>query len=107
MTGLETTQFFWLYASFSILLLIAGFYCILMTYNLFRVLIGLEILIKGVTLFLIAAGYISGHGALSQGIVITVIVIEVVVVIVAAGIVLGFQHEFDSLNVKNTRNLKG
>ncbi|MCU0641325.1 MAG: NADH-quinone oxidoreductase subunit K [Candidatus Margulisbacteria bacterium] len=103
----EQTLLFWQYASTGILLLVIGFYCLLVTYNLFRVLIGLELLIKGVTLFLLAAGVISGHSALSQGVIITVIVIEVVVMIVAAGIVLGFQDKFDSLNVKNARELKG
>ena len=45
--------------------------------------------------------------ALAQAMVITVIVIEVVVVVVAAGVILGFFRAHDSLNVRNTRNLKG
>jgi NADH:ubiquinone oxidoreductase subunit K len=98
---------FWTFSVFAILMGVTGLYCILVTYNLLRVLIGLEILIKAVTLFLIATGYLSGHGALSQGIVMTVIVIEVVVVVVAAGIVLGFHWETDSINVRNTRRMKG
>jgi len=97
----------WLILIFIILLLIEGFYCLVTTYNLLRVLIGLEILIKAVTLFIIAAGYISGNIALAQAIVITVIVIEVVVVVIAAGIILGFFGEYDSLNVRNARSMKG
>jgi NADH-quinone oxidoreductase subunit K len=103
----DQTLFFWQYASAAILLLVIGFYCLLVTYNMFRVLIGLELLIKGVTLFLLAAGVLGGHRAISQGVIITVIVIEVVVMIIAAGIVLFFQDEYDSLNVKNARQLKG
>jgi len=45
--------------------------------------------------------------ALAQALVITVIVIEVVVVVVVAGVILGFFREHDSLDVKNTRNMKG
>lgn len=105
--NIEQTLFFWQYASAAILLIVIGFYCLLVTYNLFRVLIGLELLIKGVTLFLLAAGVLGGHGAVSQGMIITVIVIEVVVMIVAAGVVLAFQNEYDSLNVKNARQMKG
>jgi NADH-quinone oxidoreductase subunit K len=71
------------------------------------VLIGLEILIKAVTLLIVVAGYLSGQVALAQAIIITVIVIEVVVMVVAAGIVLGLHKEYDSLNVRNARNLKG
>jgi len=105
--GIEISPSFWLYFTFVILLLIEGFYCVTVTYNLLRVLIGLEILIKAVTLFIIFAGYLSGNMALAQSIVITVIVIEVVVVVVAAGIILGFFKEYDSLNVRNARNLRG
>jgi len=105
--GIELSQIFWLFLTFFILMLIEGFYCITMTYNLLRVLIGLEILIKAVTLFIIFAGYISGNMALAQTVVITVIVIEVVVVVIAAGVILGFFREYDSLNVRNARNMKG
>jgi len=98
---------FWLYLAAVIILSIEGLFCMLATFNLLRVLIGLEILIKAATLFIIAAGYLSGQIALAQSIVITIIVIEVVVVVVAAGIILGFFNHYDSLNIKNTRKLKG
>ncbi|MCX5726445.1 MAG: NADH-quinone oxidoreductase subunit K [Candidatus Saganbacteria bacterium] len=103
----DITLLFWMFGIFVVCTLVCGIYCMLMTYNLLRVLIGLEIVIKAVTLMLVAAGYLSGHTALAQGIVITVIVIEVVVMIVAAGVVVGFQRHYDSLNVKNTRMMKG
>lgn len=103
----DVTTLFWLFFSFIALVTISGVYCFLVTYNLLRMLIGIEIMIKGVTLLIIVAGYLSGHLALAQAIVITVIVIEVVVMVVAAGIVLGFFNIYDSLNVKNARNLKG
>jgi multisubunit Na+/H+ antiporter MnhC subunit len=101
------TETFWLFFIFFVLLLIEGFYCIIMTYNLLRVLIGLEILIKAATLFIIAAGYLSGRMALAQTLVITIIVVEVVIVVVAAGIIVGFHDKYDSLNVRNARSLKG
>ena len=69
--------------------------------------IGIEVLIKAITLFVIAAGFISGQMAQAQAIVVTLIVIEVVVMVVAMGIILGFQKEYDSLNIKNSRELKG
>ena len=50
----------------AILLLITGFYCLIMTYNLVRALIGLEILTKSVTLFIILAGYVTDRMALAQ-----------------------------------------
>jgi NADH-quinone oxidoreductase subunit K len=100
-------QSFWLYFTFFALLLIDGLWCMLATRNLVRVLIGIEILMKSVTFFLIVAGYLSGRMALAQALVITVIVIEVVVVVVMAGVILGFFRKRDSLDVRNTRDMKG
>lgn len=104
---IDLSLLFWLFLGAFVLLLIEGLYCMLVTYNLMRVLIGIEVVIKAVTLFVIACGYLSGHLALAQSFVITVIVIEVVVVVVAAGIILGFFKEYDSLNTRNARNLHG
>jgi len=89
------------------MLFVIGIYCILATFNLIRVLIGLEILIKAVTLLIIVTGYITGHLALAQSIVITLIVIEVVIVTVAVGVVLGIHANNNSLDIRKIRNLKG
>ena len=104
---IEIPHSFWLYFTFFILLLVDGLWCLLATYNLLRMLIGLEILMKSVTFFLIAAGFLGARLELAQAMVITVIVIEVVVVVIAAGIILGLFHQYDSLSVRNTRNLRG
>ncbi len=104
---LELSGSFWFYVIFFALLLVDGLWCMLATYNLLRMLIGLEILMKSVTFLLIVAGYLSGRMALAQAMVITVIVIEVVVVVAAAGIILGFHRKHDTLNIRSTRTLKG
>jgi multisubunit Na+/H+ antiporter MnhC subunit len=107
MINADMTTLFWLFMTFTGLIVICGIYCFLVTFNLLRMLIGIEVMIKGVTLLIIVAGYLSGQMALAQSIVITVIVIEVVVMVVAAGIILGFFNMYDSLNVKNAKRLKG
>ncbi len=90
-----------------IMLFIAGLYCILVTRNLMRVLIGLELLTKAVTLLLIVAGYVTGRVALAQAIVITLIVIEVVVIAVMAGVILSIYRHTGSLDAQNVKTLKG
>ncbi len=92
---------------FVILLAAAALYCILISRNLIRILIGLELLIKAVTLLIAVAGYISGRMALAQSFIITLIVIEVVVIAVAAGIVVGAHRHHDSLDAHNLSKLKG
>jgi len=103
----QAAQMLWQFGLSAIILCVIGLYCILVTYNLIRVLIGLEILIKAVTLLIIAVGYITGREALAQSLVITIIVIEVVLITVAVGVVLGIRSHNDSLDVRKIRNLKG
>jgi len=98
---------FWAFGIFAILIFIAGCYCILVSFNLIRVLIGVELLIKAVTLLLIVAGYISGHTALAQSVVITLIVIEAVFITVTVGVILGIHRINGSLNTRRLRELKG
>ena len=90
-----------------VLLLVAGFYCLLVTRNLIRTLIGLELLTKAVTLLLIVAGYVSKQMALAQALVITLIVIEVAVVVVAAGLIVCVYRHTKSVDATLLRNLKG
>lgn len=92
---------------FVTMLFICGAYCILVTRSLIRAIIGLELLIKAITLLIITAGYATGRTALAQSFVITVIVIEVIVVVIAGGVSLQiFRHNGD-LDTRRLRNLKG
>jgi NADH-quinone oxidoreductase subunit K len=106
MTG-DTLGLFWIFIIFIIMLSVAAFYCILATRNMIRVLIGLEILTKAVTLFFVIIGHITKQIALAQAFVITMIVIEVVVIVVAGGVILSVYRHDESLDVRNLRNLKG
>jgi len=103
----ESMHVFWNFSLFIFALFVIGIYCVLVTFNLIRALIGLEILIKAVTLLLIVVGFVSGHEALAQSMVITLIVIEAVAVTVAVGIILGIRSHNNSLDVRRIRNLKG
>ena len=98
---------FWIFVIFIIMLCSVGFYCILVTRNMIRVLIGLEILIKAVTLLFVIIGYITKQTALAQAFVITMIVVEVVIIVVAGGVILSVYRHDESLDVRNLRNLKG
>lgn len=103
----DALSLFWPSSIFIIAIFIIGLYCILATYNLIRALIGLELIIKAVTLLIILAGYISGQAALAQALVITLIVVEVVLIAVAVGVVLGIYGHNNSLDAREIRKLKG
>ncbi|MDD5617949.1 MAG: NADH-quinone oxidoreductase subunit K [Candidatus Omnitrophica bacterium] len=104
---IEPLMIFWPFCLFIIILAIIGFYCIFATYNLIRVLIGLELLIKAVTLLLVVVGFVSGHTALIQAFIITLIVVEVVVIVVATGVIINLRRHNQSLDTRKLRNLRG
>ncbi|HPA71968.1 MAG TPA: NADH-quinone oxidoreductase subunit K [Spirochaetota bacterium] len=97
----------WLYGVTVALLMIVGLYCIVVTSNLIRALIGLEIIMKAVTLLITMVGQLTGNTAMAQSFVITLIVIEVVLMIVAGGLVISIFRKYHTIDVRVLRNLKG
>lgn len=95
------------FMAFVSMVFVAAVYCILTTRNLVRILIGVELLTKAVTLLMILGGFFTARPALAQALVIVLIIVEVVVIAVAAGIVIGIYRHNDSLDVRNIKNLKG
>jgi NADH:ubiquinone oxidoreductase subunit K len=90
-----------------ILIVCIGLYTLLLAKNLVRMLIGFELMTKGVTLAFITAGNANGRIALGQSLVITMIVVEVVSMATALAIVMLIQRKKKSLNVRKLTNLKG
>jgi multisubunit Na+/H+ antiporter MnhC subunit len=101
------SQVFGVFSIGIVLVFIAGLYCLIVTSNLIRAMIGLELLTKAITLFIILAGYVTGRVALAQALAITLIVIEVVVIAVAVGVILCVFRHNKSVDGKLLRNIKG
>ncbi len=100
-------ELFWINAGFIALLAVAALYCVVVSRNMIRVLIGIELLTKAVTLLIAAAGAASDRMALAQTFIITLILIEVVVIAVMAGIVIGVHRHSRTLDIRSLRKLKG
>ena len=66
-----------------------GLMCLIARSNLVKMVIGLEILGKGVSLVFVTAGYLNGDVAMSQAVVFTLIIIEAVVAGVALLLAFG------------------
>ena len=105
--NLNMLQLFSVFGFFIVLVFIAGTYCLIVTRNLLRAVIALELLLKAVTLLIIVVGYVTNNSALAQSLVITIIVIEVVIVVIAGGIALSVFKHTDELDVRRLQNLKG
>jgi NADH:ubiquinone oxidoreductase subunit K len=88
-------------------LLGAGFYGLLVSRNLIKIVIALQILVKGALIGLAAAGNVSGQVNLGQSLAITVIVADTIVAVV--GIALGVQvrRHLGTLDVHDLSHLRG
>lgn len=91
----------------AILMLAIGVFSLVVTHNLMRVLLSVEILTKAVTLLMIGAGYMTGNMAAAQSYVITIIVLEVMILVVATGIVFGIYKKNGTLDTRKLNNLRG
>lgn len=103
----DLAQVFRHFSIFIILIGICGIYCVVVTFNLIRAIIGVEILIKAVTLLIIVAGYLTQQTALAQSLVITLIVIEVAIMVVAGGMILWAFRHYNTIDPRKLMNMKG
>lgn len=84
-----------------------GIYGLLITRNLIKVVIALQILVKGALLALVAAGEVSNQAMVSQSLVMTVIVADTVVAVVALAMVVQVKRLLGTLDVRALTNLRG
>jgi NADH-quinone oxidoreductase subunit K len=88
-------------------LLGVGFYGLLACRNLIKIMVALQILVKGAVLSLVAAGNLIGQINLGQSLGITVIVADTIVAVI--GIALGVQirRYLGTLDVRDLSSLRG
>ena len=77
----------------------SGLACLVARANLIKIVIGLELLGKGVSLLFITGGYLSGDTASAQAVVFTLIIIEAVVAAVALALVILAKRTWKTLDV--------
>lgn len=97
----------WLYDMVVVaVILLLGFVGLIVMRNIVKLLIALEVLIKGVSLALIAAGYVQRNPFVMQAVVVTMIVVEVVVVAVALALIVAIHRQTGSLDIRQLSRLK-
>ena len=88
-------------------ILCVGFYGLLITRNLIKVVMVLQILIKGVILALVLAGKLGGNSGLGQSTAATVIVADTIVAVVGLALAVQVRRRFGTLDVPQISSLKG
>ena len=84
-----------------------GFYGLLITRNLIKIVMVLQILIKGVILALVLAGTLSGNPGLGQSTAATVIVADTIVAVVGLALAVQVRRRFGTLDVPRVSTLRG
>jgi NADH-quinone oxidoreductase subunit K len=83
-----------------------GLYGLLITRNLIKVVVALQILAKGAMLALVAAGVASGKINLGQSLAVVVIVVDTVVAVIALALAVQVKRRVGTLDVKELATLK-
>jgi multisubunit Na+/H+ antiporter MnhC subunit len=90
-----------------LILILTGCVELIRTRHMLKIIIGLELAIKAISMFLTLGGWLNGNMALAQAFIVTVIVLEVVVATVLSGIAISIYHKHGNMDIRNLRNLKG
>ena len=90
-----------------IALLGVGFYGLLITRNLIKVVMVLQILVKAVILALVLAGKLSGNIGLGISTAATVIVADTIVAVVGLALAVQVRRRFGTVDVPKISTLRG
>lgn len=89
------------------LVFLVGVYLLLSYRNLLRLVLGVEVLAKGVTLVLLGAGAHLGMTALIQSLIVTFIIVETILAAVMLAIIVVCHRTNQSLDVRVLSRLRG
>ena len=91
----------------SITLFFLGLICLLTRRNVTRQIIGLKIMLQGVSLHLIHVGRLQENLHFSQMMVISALIVEAVVIAVALALLVNVFHHYPSGDIDDLCRLKG
>ncbi|MEW5951333.1 MAG: NADH-quinone oxidoreductase subunit K [Elusimicrobiota bacterium] len=94
----------WLFAA---IIFFIGAYCMAVSRNLIKQLIGLEIISKAALIALISAGALSGNTNLAQALIITAILVEAVIVATGLALLVKAYKVNGAIDIKKLNNMRG
>lgn len=83
-----------------------GLYCLLITRNLIRIVVGLQILTKGAMLALIFVGNMRGQTSLGQSMALTVIVADTIIAVIGLALAVQIKRRINTLDLNDLSTLK-
>ena len=83
-----------------------GLLGLLVTRNLIKVVVGMQVLVKGAMLALVLAGRLSGQVQTGQTMALTVIVADTIVSVVALALAVQVRRQFGTLDLQALSTLR-
>jgi multisubunit Na+/H+ antiporter MnhC subunit len=83
-----------------------GLYALLITRNLIKVVIGLQMMVKGAILALVLAGRLSGQVNLGQSLALTVVVADTIVAVIALALAVQIRRHCGTLDLNDLATLR-
>jgi len=93
--------------SLSVLLFLIGLFCLLTRRNVIKQVIGLKIMLQGVTVSLIHAGKVCGDLHLAQAMVVSALIVETVIIAIALALIVNVFRDYPSGDVDHLNRLRG
>jgi multisubunit Na+/H+ antiporter MnhC subunit len=93
--------------SCGILLVMVGVYMLILYRNLLRLIVGVEIISKGVTLVFLSVGIYRQDIGFIQALLVNFIIVETVLAAIMLALVVGAQKIYRSLDIRNLSKLRG
>lgn len=90
-----------------LLVFMIGIYLLFAYCNLLRLIVGVEVMAKGITLVLLAAGIVRRDIGFIQSLVVTFIIVETILAAVMLGIVIISHKIHVTLDIRRQSKLKG
>ncbi len=84
-----------------------GVYGLLIIRNMIKIVIAIQIMVKGAMLAFVAAGGINGHSNLGQSLALTIITADTVIAIIGLALAIRIQQRTGTLDVDKVINLEG
>jgi NADH:ubiquinone oxidoreductase subunit K len=107
MNGLSMPWLDPLNTSVSVLLFLIGLFCLLTQHNVIKQVIGLKIMLQGVTLSLIQASLLQGDVRLGETMVVSALIVEAVVIAVALALIVNVFRHYPSGDIDRLDKLRG
>ncbi len=90
-----------------ICLLGVGFYGLLISRNLIKIIVALQILGKAALIAFVMAGNVNGQTGQGQALAMTIIVADTIVAVVGLALAVQVRRRFGTMDIKALSNLKG